>query len=92
MLKEVLTRRFTKAIKESKDHLSLPELVIIDGGKGQYSTARNILDECGLYDLPIIAIAKGEYRNSGNETFFYKINHLNLIEMTQFYFSSKIKR
>ena len=72
MLKEVLTRRFTKAIKESKDHLSLPELVIIDGGKGQYSTARNILDECGLYDLPIIAIAKGEYRNSGNETFFYK--------------------
>ena len=72
MLSEVLTRRFSKAVKEMSGSLSLPDLIIIDGGKGQYSVARNALNECGLYDLPIIAIAKGKLRNSGNETFFHK--------------------
>jgi excinuclease ABC subunit C len=72
MLSEVLTRRFSKAVKEMSGSLSLPDLIIIDGGKGQYSVARNALNECGLYDLPIIAIAKGKFRNSGNETFFHK--------------------
>ena len=71
MLREVLTRRFSKAVKEMSGSLSLPDLIIIDGGKGQYSVARNALNECGLYDLPIIAIAKGKLRNSGNETFFH---------------------
>ena len=72
MMKEVLIRRFSKAVKETVGSLSIPDLVIIDGGKGQYNIARNILDEFGLYDLPIIAIAKGKLRNSGNETFFHK--------------------
>ena len=72
MINEVLIRRFSKAVKEVPGSLSLPDLVIIDGGKGQYSVARNALNECGLYDLPIIAIAKGKLRNSGNETFFHK--------------------
>jgi len=45
--------------------------LLIDGGKGQYSTVREVLNELGLYDIPIIAIAKGKLRNSGNETFFY---------------------
>ena len=72
MINEVLIRRFSKAVKEMSGSLSLPDLIIIDGGKGQYSVARNALNECGLYDLPIIAIAKGKLRNSGNETFFHK--------------------
>ena len=72
MINEVLIRRFSKALKEVPGSLSLPDLVIIDGGKGQYSVARNALNECGLYDLPIIAIAKSKFRNSGNETFFHK--------------------
>ena len=72
MMNEVLTRRFSKAVKEMSGSLSLPDLIIIDGGKGQYSVAKNALNECGLYDLPIIAIAKGKFRNSGNETFFHK--------------------
>ena len=72
MINEVLTRRFSKAVKETSGALSLPDLIIIDGGKGQYSVARNALNECGLHDLPIIAIAKGKFRNSGNETFFHK--------------------
>ena len=71
MLKEVLDRRFKRTLLEKANYLSLPDLLLIDGGKGQYSTARKVLNEFGLYDLPIIAIAKGKYRNSGNETFFH---------------------
>ena len=72
MLKEVLFRRFSKAVKDIKDALSLPDLILIDGGKGQYSVARKTINELGLYDIPIIAIAKGKFRNSGNETFFFE--------------------
>ena len=72
MLKEVLFRRFSKVIKDTENALSLPDLVLIDGGKGQYSVARKTINELGLYDIPIIAIAKGKFRNSGNETFFFE--------------------
>ena len=71
MMKEVLNRRFKRAIQEKENFLSFPDLVLIDGGKGQYSTAREVLNELGLHDLPIIAIAKGKFRNRGNETFFH---------------------
>ena len=71
MIKEVLTRRFKRAILEKRNYLTLPDLLLIDGGKGHHSSAKEVLDEFGLYDLPIIAIAKGRLRNRGNETFFY---------------------
>ena len=72
MMKEVLTRRFKRAMLEKGNYLTLPDLILIDGGKGQYSSAKEVLDEFGLHDLPMIAIAKGKFRNSGNETFFYE--------------------
>ena len=72
MLKEVWFRRFSKVVKGAENTLSLPDLVLIDGGKGQYSTARKTINELGLYGIPIIAIAKGKFRNSGNETFFFE--------------------
>jgi len=53
-------------------------LVIIDGGRGQYSVGRKILDEYGFHDIPIIAIAKGKNRNKGDETFFYKTSAIKL--------------
>ncbi len=71
MLKEVLGRRFKRAILEKGNYLTLPDLILIDGGKGQYSTAKEVLSEFGLHDLPMIAIAKGKIRNSYDETFFY---------------------
>ena len=71
MMKEVLNRRFKKAIQEKDNFLTFPDLVLVDGGKGQYSVARESLNELGLHDIPIIAIAKGKFRNSGNETFFH---------------------
>ena len=71
MMQEVLNRRFKRAIQEKDNFLSFPDLILIDGGKGQYSVARDIMNELGLHDIPIIAIAKGKYRNSGNENFFH---------------------
>ena len=71
MMKEVLTRRFKRAVQEKDNYLTFPDLVLIDGGKGQYSVARESLNELGLHDIPIIAIAKGKFRNSGNETFYH---------------------
>jgi len=71
MMREVLNRRFKKAIQEKDNYLTFPDLVLIDGGKGQYSSARETMNELGLHDIPIIAIAKGKFRNSGDETFFY---------------------
>ncbi len=79
MLKEVFERRFSKIIKDKKQaDVMIPDLVIIDGGKGQYSIGRKILDEYGFHDIPIIAIAKGKNRNKGDETFFHKTNVIKL--------------
>ncbi len=72
MLKEVLFRRFSKAVKEKSGALSLPDLVMVDGGKGQYSVSRHTLDDLGLNKMPLIAIAKGKNRNAGNETIYFE--------------------
>tara|TARA_Y100001970_G_scaffold252988_1_gene327293 strand:+ start:774 stop:2609 length:1836 start_codon:yes stop_codon:yes gene_type:complete len=71
MVREVLNRRFKRAIQEKGNYLTFPDLVLIDGGKGQYSSARQTMNELGLDEIPVIAIAKGKFRNSGNETFFH---------------------
>jgi len=79
MLKEIFERRFSKIIKNKKQtDVIIPDLVIIDGGKGQYSVGRKILDEYGFHDIPIIAIAKGKNRNKGDETFIHKNNSIKL--------------
>ena len=72
MMKEVLSRRFVRALKDENTNMTLPDLVLIDGGKGQYSVSRETLNDLGLHELPIIAIAKGENRNAGEETFFHE--------------------
>ena len=73
MLKEVFERRFSKIIKNKKHtDVIIPDLIIIDGGKGQYSVGRKILDDYGFHDIPIVAIAKGKNRNKGDETFFHE--------------------
>jgi len=79
MLKEVLERRFSKIIhnKEQTDNI-IPDLVLIDGGKGQYSISRKVLDDYGFHDIPIIAIAKSRNRNQGDETFIHKTDTIKL--------------
>ena len=72
MMREVLSRRFGRAQREQAEGGSpeLPDLVLIDGGVGQLSAARAVLEELGLLDdIPLVAIAKGPDRDAGREWF-----------------------
>ncbi len=72
MMKEVLTRRFTRGLKERAEGGSAedwPDIVLIDGGAGQLSATRSVLDELGVDDVKLIAIAKGVDRDAGREWF-----------------------
>ncbi|MFV2063317.1 MAG: excinuclease ABC subunit UvrC [Chloroflexota bacterium] len=60
---EVLRRRFRRALDVEEGGAErlrwrMPDLVVIDGGKGQVSAARSVLDELGLHDLPMVGLAK----------------------------------
>ncbi|MCX5511930.1 excinuclease ABC subunit UvrC [Kaistia algarum] len=81
MMREVLTRRFSRLVKEHGSREAAPrdedgfgpwpDLVFIDGGAGQLSAARGILEELGLTeDVPLVGIAKGPDRDAGREKFF----------------------
>ncbi len=72
MMHEVLTRRFTRLVKEDPERESgqWPDLVLIDGGAGQLGTAGEVLADLGLEELPVAAIAKGPDRDAGRERIF----------------------
>lgn len=71
MLREVLMRRFAKALAQDKDDtLQWPDVVIIDGGKGQLSTAEATFADLGISDIQLIAMGKGPDRHAGRETFY----------------------
>lgn len=68
MMREVMRRRFTRLIKD--DALTWPDLVVIDGGKGQLSAVTETLAEIGALErVKLVAIAKGPDRNAGREVF-----------------------
>ena len=69
MMREVLTRRFKRALKEDPDRSKgiWPDLVILDGGKGQLSIAAQVLTNLGIDGVTLLAIAKGPDRNAGRE-------------------------
>ncbi len=71
MMKEVLTRRFERLLKEDPGRTSgvWPDLLLIDGGAGQVSAVGEILAELGVDDVPFIGIAKGIDRDAGKEEF-----------------------
>jgi excinuclease ABC subunit C len=72
MMREVLTRRFARAIGEDPDRTSgqWPDLVLIDGGLGQLGIALEVFAEMGVRDVCVCAIAKGPNRNAGEERLF----------------------
>ncbi len=71
MMKEVLTRRFTRLLKEDPERKSeaWPDLLLIDGGAGQVSAVREIMDEMGVSDVAMVGVAKGVDRDHGKEEF-----------------------
>ena len=72
MMREVLQRRFGRALREQAEgeKPGWPDLVLIDGGAGQLSAAREVLADLGVTDVPLVAIAKGPDRDAGREWFF----------------------
>ena len=63
-MREVLTRRYRKIVAGEG---TVPDLVLIDGGKGQLGIAREVFAEQGLNDVALVAVAKGEERKPGLE-------------------------
>ena len=57
-MREVVKRRYTRLKEEATKENPLPDLIMVDGGKGQLSSAVAILQELGLHDIPIIGLAK----------------------------------
>ncbi|GAA4771051.1 excinuclease ABC subunit UvrC [Novosphingobium ginsenosidimutans] len=74
MMREVFQRRFARVQDEDPDRDGgmWPDLVLIDGGKGQMSAARDTLEDMGIEDVPLIAIAKGPHHGrEGREVFHF---------------------
>jgi excinuclease ABC subunit C len=71
MMREVLERRFARLEKEDPDRASgeWPDLLMIDGGKGQLSAVCEVMEDAGVHDVPVVAVSKGPDRNAGRETF-----------------------
>jgi len=78
MMREVMQRRFSRLVKEAPREEKLddpeslpqwPDLVLIDGGKGQLEAVRGVLAELGITDVPLVGVAKGPDRDAGRETF-----------------------
>jgi excinuclease ABC subunit C len=70
-MREVLERRFQRLEKEDPERKGgeWPDLLLIDGGKGQVSAVSQVLDELGVGDVPVVGISKGPDRNAGREHF-----------------------
>ncbi|HEX7710644.1 MAG TPA: excinuclease ABC subunit UvrC [Sphingomonadaceae bacterium] len=74
MMREVMARRFARVLEEDPDREggTWPDLVLIDGGKGQMSAVKEVIEELGLEDIALIAIAKGPHHGrEGREVFHF---------------------
>lgn len=69
-MKQALQRRYAKVVDEQG---KIPDLILIDGGKGQVSVAQEILTELGLADIPFLGVAKGEDRKPGLEQLVFPL-------------------
>jgi len=74
MMREVMYRRFSRAMEEDPDRETgaWPGLVLLDGGKGQMSSVRDTLEELGIEEVPLVAVAKGPHHGrEGREVFHF---------------------
>jgi excinuclease ABC subunit C len=75
MMKEVLDRRFK--IKEKNENI-FPDVMIIDGGRGQFNTVKQILNFKNFDNVELISVSKGKDRNAGREILHLKDKNINL--------------
>jgi excinuclease ABC subunit C len=71
MMREVFSRRFARAQSEDpdRDGGDWPDLVLIDGGRGQLNAVKGVLEELGIEDVCLVGVSKGPDRNAGREIF-----------------------
>ena len=72
MMREVLERRFARLEKDDPDRASgeWPDLILVDGGKGQLSAVCEIMENAGVHDIPVVGVAKGPHHGrEGREVF-----------------------
>lgn len=88
MMREVMFRRFQGMLANSPK----PDLLIIDGGRGQFTAVTKALEVAGV-DIPVVAIAKGVDRNAGNETFFmcHNTNGFKIANKQALYFIENLR-
>jgi excinuclease ABC subunit C len=81
MMREVMRRRFSRLLKEAGPRGAAaqegaetlgpwPDLVLVDGGKGQLAAVTGVLAELGIDGVPVVSVAKGRDREAGRESFF----------------------
>ena len=74
MMREVMARRFGRLMAEEAEQErdeNWPDLVLIDGGKGQMSSVMQVVRELGVEDVAFIGVSKGPDRHAGRETFHF---------------------
>lgn len=74
MMREVMARRFGRLMAdeaETERDGNWPDLVLIDGGKGQMSSVMEVVRQLGVEDVAFIGVSKGPDRNAGRETFHF---------------------
>lgn len=76
-MEQALMRRYTRIQKEGKP---LPELLLVDGGKGQLSMAKKVMTELGIDEIELVGVAKGVTRKPGFETLIFENGSEKIIE------------
>lgn len=71
MMRQMIYRRFERALKEDPDRTTTnwPNLLLIDGGRGQLNAVREVMAELHLDDIMVVGVSKGPDRNAGREQF-----------------------
>ena len=74
MMRQIIKRRFSNISDSSKKYASIPEVILIDGGKGHYEAIKSLLNDLGLNDIKILSIYKGVNRSNKLDRIIFEKN------------------
>ena len=74
-MSQALSRHYSRSLKESR---LLPDIILVDGGKGQINTAISVFKDLGIIGIPLLGIAKGPNRQLKEDRIFINKNKIPL--------------